>query len=265
MTRLRTSAPSISVITVTKNSQATIQQTLESVGQQSYSNCDHIVIDGASIDGTISLTEACARQGLRLQSEPDEGIADAMNKGINLANAEWLLFINADDYLSSQDSLSAAAAYLTDEFDVVGFPVQFGDPNKFLVTKNPRGANWYMHLKTGLLHQGTFIRKELFESIGYFDTNFQVTMDYEFFLRAYKQGARFSTHDAPLLTVMRDSGVSSRKDWPSLSVRLNEERKAQLKHATGFWKAIHPFYWLLYPAYRRFRIHFQGWFVTRFF
>ena len=107
-----------------------------------------------------------------------------------------------------------------------------------------------MNFKTGLLHQGVFCRRALFDEIGPFDTRFKIAMDYEFFLRAYRRGAKLKLIDLPL-AVMRDTGVSSRTDWPSLRQRFLEEKRMQRKHGKGVLvRAIYFIYWVLYMPYR---------------
>ena len=251
--------PQISVITVCKNAEETIATTLKSVFSQTLLPLEHLIIDGASTDSTLTITKQNQWFGLKIHSEPDSGIADAMNKGIKLSHGEWLLFLNADDHLTHANTLNEIVPMLDSEADVVGFPVLFGGTIYQSKLKCPRGANWYLNFKTGLLHQGSLIRRELFESIGYFDTDFRVTMDYEFFLRAYKQGARFSTHNMPPLAVMGDSGISSRNDWLSLSQRFNEERLSQRKNSTGVFRMLQKIYWMLYPKYRYLRMVLHQW------
>ena len=98
--------PLVSVITVVRNAAATITATLDSVRAQRQVDIEHVIVDGTSSDGTLDILKAHQHDQLRWISEPDQGIYDAMNKGIDLAKGEWLLFLGADDVLADPAVLS---------------------------------------------------------------------------------------------------------------------------------------------------------------
>jgi len=244
--------PLISVITACFNSSQHIAQTLESVRTQTGIECEHVLADGGSTDGTHALIEAGLRPGGRWVSEPDTGIADAMNKGIGLAQGEWLLFLQGDDYLCNPEVLALAARNFEPDLDICGFPVLFGSEGTAALMR-PRGASAWLNFKTGLNHQGTFIRRALFERIGLYDTSLRIAMDYEFFLRAYRAGACFRCHDEPVIALMRDTGVSSQLDWSNLKGRLAEEQRIHRKLQTPTLVPAYAAWWALYPRYRQLR------------
>ena len=245
-------APLISVITACLDSARHIGQTTESVAGQRGIECEHVVVDGGSTDATAEIVRAGLRPGGRWISEPDGGIADAMNKGIALSSGEWLLFLQSDDYLAGPGVLAEASSRLSADVDVCGFPVLFGNESR-MTTMHPRGANAWLNFKTGLNHQGTLIRRSLFDRIGLYDSGFRIAMDYEFFLRAYRAGARFRCYPTPVMAVMRDSGVSSQIDWPNLERRFAEERRVHRKFQTAPLSLVYDAWWTLYPRYRRLR------------
>lgn len=249
--------PLITIITACFNSSQHIAQTLESVRVQTGVDCEHVLADGGSTDGTQRLIEAGLRRGGRWISEPDTGIADAMNKCIGLAQGEWLLFLQSDDYLCSPEVLGAAAKNFEPDLDICGFPVLFGSGGDAALMR-PRGANAWLNFKTGLNHQGTFIRRSLFERIGRYDTSFRIAMDYEFFLRAYRTGASFCCHHEPVIAFMRDSGVSSQLDWSNLKRRLAEEKRIHYKLQTPALVPAYAAWWMLYPRYRQLRAALTG-------
>jgi len=109
-----------------------------------------------------------------------------------------------------------------------------------------------MYLKDKIFHQGTLCNKILFEKIGKFDTDFKIAMDYDFFLRAYNQNAKIKIIN-DVLTVMRDTGVSSQTDWLSLKKRFAEEKKVHFKNC-DLWlgKILYHLYWFCYLSYRYF-------------
>jgi glycosyltransferase involved in cell wall biosynthesis len=243
--------PTFSIVTATFNNGHLLPKCLRSVAAQQGVSVEHIVIDGGSRDDTVALLrEWDARLGAWV-SEPDSGISEAMNKGIARARGEWLLFLHADDELDSPQALAGVLPLLeASGADIVGFPIRYGAAPGRVVP--PRGANAWLRLKTGLLHQGTFIRRRVFDRVGLHDTGLKIAMDYDFFLRAWLAGVPIATRPGPIPSRMSDGGVSSRRDWPALSRRLAEEKRIHLAHARGAWqRAGYAAYWLVYPAYKR--------------
>lgn len=242
-------SPLISIITVVYNGAASIEQTILSVIGQTYRPIEFILIDGGSSDGTVEIIRRHQQAIDCWLSEPDQGIADAMNKGLKRATGDYILFIHADDYLAESTSLEKAVEFLESQ-DIVLFDIFYGHSRKRL---SPRGFNFWMNFKTGVYHQGTLCKCEIFDRIGGFDSDFKIAMDFDFFLRAYRHGLHAPAY--PLaITVMGDTGVSARKDWPNLLKRLDEERKAHIKNCSSFaMSTVYRMYWLLYMWYRRLR------------
>lgn len=241
----------VSIITAVMNRVSQLGECLHSVQAQRNVAAEHLVVDGGSTDGSKALIQQHAGQLAYWVSEPDKGIADAMNKGIRQARGEWLLFLHSDDQLLCPLSLHSCMQVLShSRADIVGFPIQYGTPPQTRVL-HPRGAGPWLNFKTGLLHQGTFIRRRLFEQLGLYDCRFQIAMDYEFFLRAKRSGAHIITDASCVTTLMRDTGVSSRLDWPSLQKRFAEERAIHALHANSLsLRAAYAIYWRLYLPYR---------------
>lgn len=247
-------SPLFSVVTVVRNRADLIQGCVDSVRRQRDVSVEHIVIDGASNDGTAEILLKQRDLFAHLCSEPDNGIADAMNKGLQHASGEWVLFLHADDELIGDHALHQVAKALeASTVDIVGFPVKFGSGQGQRVVK-PRGGTALLRLKTGFLHQATFVRRLVFTKIGGFDQHLKIVMDYEFFLRAWIRGIGMTTFTSPIPTLMRDTGISSRTDWPSLVQRFNEERSVHLKHADSLWRlGLYFLYWHAYLPYRAMR------------
>jgi glycosyltransferase involved in cell wall biosynthesis len=240
----------ISVITVSLNAHATLAMTLQSVLGQSFDGHEILVVDGGSTDGTVEIIREHASGLAWWVSEPDQGIADAMNKGIARARGEWLLFLHADDYLHASDALERAVTRLADA-DILACAIEYREPDRSRVVRS-RGFGAWMNFKTGFWHQGLLIRRSLFDRIGLYDPAFRIAMDYEWLLRAYRAGAHLQTAPELVLSTMRHGGISSRKDWPTLAHRLAEERAIHARHAAGPWmKLLYAAYWSVYPAYKR--------------
>jgi len=240
----------ISIITITLNSDHYLEQTITSVVNQTYSNIEYIIIDGGSTDSTLDIIKNYELNIDRWISEPDEGIADAMNKGLALATGDYILFLHSDDYLLNKMVLKQAAIYLTDACDIVAFSIMLEENGKRCLVK-PRGITWWINFKTGIYHQSVFCSQKLFREIGMFDTNFRIVMDYDFFLRAFRTHAYAKNIDIPL-TLMRLVGISSQHDWPNLKKRFLEERNVHKKNCSKQWmKILYAIYWSFYLPYRK--------------
>jgi len=253
--------PLVSVITVVLNGESFLEECIRSVRIQAGVTCEHILIDGGSTDGTLGIARRHADHFSYWSSEPDRGISDAMNKGIARARGEWLLFLQADDYLLAQDSLADCAKLLKRSVaGVVAFPVRFGmDRSRTL--KPHLGGPW-INLKLGISHQGCFFRREVFDRLGGYDVQLRICMDYDFCLRAWRAGTRFENAAGPPATFMRATGISSRRDWKSLQRRLTEEHAVHLRHARGgLSRFSYDVYWPVYMAYRWSRFQLSSTFL----
>ncbi|MCF8069592.1 MAG: glycosyltransferase [Desulfobacterales bacterium] len=241
-------APKISIITISLNSERYIEQTITSVTTQSYKNIEYIIVDGGSTDGTLNIITKHESKIDRWITESDDGIADAMNKGICLATGDYIIFLHSDDYFTDIHSLSNAVLFLSKEWDIFLFNI-FLSKNGKKKLYQPRGFNWWMNFKTGIFHQSAICSKELFLKIGVFDTSYHIAMDYDFFLRAYRAKMKTKKITHPL-SVMRLCGVSSKIDRPSLKERLGEERRIHFNCTASAMRFLYQLYWLLYPIYK---------------
>jgi glycosyltransferase involved in cell wall biosynthesis len=245
------SRPTISIITACLNADDHLRTCISSVQEQSFQSLEHIVIDGGSADSTTSILKGVDSSKLKWISEPDSGIAEAMNKGIRMANGEWILFLHADDQLISADSLKVAAERLPDSPGILSFRVELKSENGTSTLIDNPGWCFKTNFRTSLGHQGALIHRDLFNKIGTYDESFKIAMDYDWFMRAFHQGIPIHCH-VETLSIMRDTGISSRTDWDSLAYRFSEEKRAHTKNTHGiFWKKIYQAYWALYPTYRK--------------
>jgi glycosyltransferase involved in cell wall biosynthesis len=243
----------ISIITVAHNSERHLSDTINSVASQSFTDREYIVVDGASTDGTVDIVHRERRHIDTFVSEPDEGIADAMNKGLGLANGDWVLFLHSDDYLLDSDSLARVVPHLIDEHPIVAFRLFYEAEDGVRVLPRSPSLNWRINFKMSLDHQAVFCRASTLRELGGFDPTLKIAMDYDLFLRAYRRGIRAESHDLPI-AVMRKTGVSSRLDRAGLLDRFREEKRVHLHNADNLvWKAIYRAYWFAYPLYRGFR------------
>lgn len=216
----------ITVITVSFNSVATLARTLQSVAAQSYSQVEHIVIDGGSTDGTAALVQERGAHLSRFISEPDDGIYDAMNKGIALASGDVIGFLNADDHYAHDDALAhVAGLFAQAPLDAVLGDVAFfrpGTPDRMVRRYrsdrfNPSAIDWgWMPA-----HPSLFVRRTVFEHVGVFKTDYRIAGDYEWVARAFTRSPLRYQHVPEVLVHMQTGGVSTR-GWRN-TVLLNQE------------------------------------------
>lgn len=204
----------VSIITVCFNSEKTIEDTVRSVLGQSYPYIEFIIIDGGSSDSTLDVL-AEYQDNIAVQlSEPDNGIYDAMNKGIALASGDVVGILNSDDMFASQDSVSQIVSLFKDSsVDGVYGDLIYVDPHE--TSKMTRfyssGVFSKGRIRYGIMlpHPTFYVRKRVFDSLGEYKTNYRVAADFEFITRFFVRG--FKAQRLPkVLVKMREGGISSR-------------------------------------------------------
>lgn len=182
--------PLITVVTVVYNGEATLEQTIKSVVNQTYDNVEYIIVDGGSKDRTLDIIKKYEDIIDYWQSEPDKGIYDAMNKGIELANGVWINFMNAGDCFVNAEVLSSVFRN-NNNFD---FDVLYGDAcdenGESLISYKKINTYFFLRLKM-INHQSMFIKRKILLEHNY-DLNYKIIADREQFIWAYKEGKRIS-------------------------------------------------------------------------
>jgi glycosyltransferase involved in cell wall biosynthesis len=202
----------ISVVTACYNSAPTLEDAINSVVSQHYSDIEHIVIDGASSDATRSILAARPQQQLRWYSEPDEGIYDALNKGIARAQGDVVGFLHADDVLSMVAQCFTDSSVMACYGDLMY--VSQHDTSR-VIRYWRSGAYHPKLLKSGWMppHPTLYVRREVYEKIGGFNTTYRIAADYDCILRLFryieKQGGRVEYLPSVLVN-MRTGGASNR-------------------------------------------------------
>lgn len=204
----------ISVITVCYNSATTIADTLRSVAEQTHPEIEHIVVDGASHDGTLAVIEQCSSRLARLVSEPDHGIYDAMNKGIQLASGEVVAFLNADDlYAHSSVLEKVAAALAAGQLDAVMGDAEFFRPEfpERTVRRYQSGHFHPSRISWGWMpaHPTLFLKRSIYDHFGGFRTNYRIAGDFEFIARVFHAGNIRYEYLPEVLVRMRTGGIST--------------------------------------------------------
>lgn len=183
-------APTVSVIVPTYNSEAHVGALLESLAAQTWQRFELIVSDGASSDATLRIVERYAPRlpRLRIDSRPDQGVYDAINRGLCIAEGEWVIVLGSDDRLHAEDTLAQATPLLAaSQADLVYGDVRMNAPNRDGVPPGGRyaGALSLDQLLTrNICQQSIFYRRAVFAAIGTFDTRYRLWADWDFNLRA---------------------------------------------------------------------------------
>jgi glycosyltransferase involved in cell wall biosynthesis len=241
------SRPLISIITVCLNSSAYIEQAVQSVISQTFTDKEYIIIDGGSTDGTVEIIKKYASQLAYWHSKPDRGLAHAFNLGFEQSQGDWIVYLNADDFFLEPDVLEKIAPHLLihEQDDAVMGQLlwmtreDFPKPRPlFCAYGNPwewRNFRRYCSMP----HQSTFTQRSFFKRVGPFDESFKIAVDYEFFLRAGKD-LRCTYIPLPI-SGFRVGGTSSQ----SFLKTLEESQRAQLKNkALSGWASWCNLYYL---------------------
>ena len=204
----------ISIITATFNSAATVGDTLRSVNEQTHPDIAHIVIDGGSTDDTLELVRSEGRRVATVVSEPDEGIYDAMNKGLKLARGDVIGLLNSDDFLASPDVLATVAEAFSDpDVDAV-----YGD---LCYVRQHQPSEIVRYWRSGPFraraftrgwsppHPTLYIRRSFYEAHGGFDTSYSIAADVDLMIRFFEVLGLRSVYVPKVFVRMRLGGASN--------------------------------------------------------
>ncbi len=205
----------VSIITATYNRESTVVRAISSIKNQTYQNIQVIVIDGASKDNTISLIKPMLSDEDVIQSEPDGGIYDALNKGLAIADGEIVAFLHSDDLYSDNYVISnVVKIFLDQSIDIVYGDVSFFSNNEPAVIKRKykSGALSKRRLAWGKMpaHPAIFIRRRVYDKVGFFKTNFKIAADYEFLCRVINYKNLKSIYLHSVLVQMQLGGISTK-------------------------------------------------------
>ncbi|MEI7595021.1 MAG: glycosyltransferase family 2 protein [Bacteroidota bacterium] len=205
----------ISIITVCYNSEKYIKSAIESVINQTYKNIEYIIIDGYSKDKTLAIIESYGERITKFVSEPDNGIYDAMNKGLKMATGDYLAVLNSDDFYvnnniiqeivdtlskNKTDSLFADLIYV--DPDNTDKQVRYWKSNTF--TKGSFRKGWHP------AHPTFFVKKEIYNCYGYFSLNYKLAADFELMLRFLEKQAISSCYLPMAIIKMRLGGATNK-------------------------------------------------------
>ena len=180
------------VITPTYNAGETIESCIESVHAQKGVSIEHIIIDGHSQDNTLPIVRSCRERldHLKVISEKDQGVYDAMNKGLKSKNSTWVYFLGADDRLATDDIFSKVLAYAKrDDFDIIhGDVLVHGNTTWAENGRRYDGAFDAERIKyQSMCHQSVFYHRSLIDKPGYFDLKYKICADWDYNLRCWHE------------------------------------------------------------------------------
>lgn len=181
----------ISIITANLNNARGLQNTIESIKDINYSTFEHIIIDGGSTDSSLDVIKNHSQNISYYISEPDNGIYDALNKGLKIAKGDWISFMNSGDMFCSKNILPEIfCKEIEDDLFILYGNTLVTETDKRIIP--PSKINkCYFYFNT-ICHQSVFFRRKLFDQIGLYSLAYKVLSDKEFFLRAYMHNYKFS-------------------------------------------------------------------------
>jgi len=230
----------ISIITVTYNSSRTLTRAIRSVCRQDYKDIEHIIVDGESADSTLNIIKEYAGQypQIKYVSEPDNGIYDAINKGIQMATGDIIGLLNSDDELQNNHIISHIVKHIKEE----KADILYGDLvycKYDLIAHNPPRIVRYWksnpydekELKFGWMppHPSMYCKKEVFEQVGLYRTDFRISADYEFILRAFSKPELKKTYLEEVIVRMETGGISNH-NMRTLCIKTKEDFRAMKIH-----------------------------------
>lgn len=232
----------ITVITVCYNSVKTIDKTITSVLAQDYDDLEYIIIDGGSVDGTLDIIEKYKEKISLCISEPDHGIYDAMNKGLERAKGEVFAFLNSDDYYADNVLKNVNKYFETSNADLVSGNIYLcvnGINKKVFFDRNNREK---MFFEVVYPHPALFAKKQLYMKYGGFDTSYRIAADTDWVMKVCFNGANMLCVE-DYFTYFSGNGVSFTKKYAALTEQYHIALKyAHLKEYAHMKKAVIDFY-----------------------
>lgn len=239
--------PKVSIITVSFNSGKTIKETIESVINQAYPNIEYIIVDGNSTDNTKEIIANYKSQISKYISEKDSGIYDAMNKGLAMCTGDIIGILNSDDiYLNSNVISDVVELFINTKANIVSTSISiFKDKPENIIRKYSATIwrKWMFRIAWQPPHPGFFVKKEVYQQVGNFDTKFRIAADFDFMLRCILIH-KINVIKSSLVSVNMRAGGESQKSIKNI-IKTNKEDHLSLKK-NGFF-SLEILMYLKYP------------------
>jgi glycosyltransferase involved in cell wall biosynthesis len=241
----------LSIITINLNNLNGLKRTIDSVIEQTNKNFEFIIIDGNSTDGSVELIKENEKEFSYFVSENDLGIYNAMNKGIINSKGEYLLFLNSGDWLNNNNVVENLLPLLKN-FDVISGDIDIFDKNKWHSIQSVNLISVSQLKRLSLYHQATFISKKLFDKYGYYNEDFKLSGDYEFFIRVFlKHNASYQHIHLKIANFIAD-GISNNEKYKQINMQetknawaLNFSERVLTNFEQNYNFINSPLYWLL--------------------
>ena len=228
----------VTIITVASNSEKTISRAIDSVLNQTYGDIEYIIVDGASRDRTVEIAEKYQKlfdktpgRSLRILSEPDEGMYDALNKGAKLATGELVGQINSDDWYEKDAVQTMVNLYETEHYDVAWGSIRIKKASGDMIKHAHIGRLW---TTTGWCHPGMFSRREILLKYPYaLETMYD---DFDYITTVYRAGKKITTTDRIIANFVF-GGMSTQKSWKEAMRRVKITYGIYRKHGMSrlYW------------------------------
>jgi glycosyltransferase involved in cell wall biosynthesis len=210
--------PFLSVITINYNNKVGLEKTIQSVLSQTFKDFEYIVIDGGSTDGSKQYIESLNEFIYFWVSESDNGIYNAMNKGIKASQGQYLLFLNSGDVLNGSNSLEDFIRHQDFQGDIVYGDYKFEEGEKIF----PDHLTPLFFIRTSLPHQSTLFKREVFDKMGMYDEQYKIVSDRTFYIKCFLSNKFVFKHINYPMTVFDLSGVSNDLSHKEKQVLENE-------------------------------------------
>ena len=227
----------ISIITVCFNAEDTISDTIQSVLSQDYEDVEYIIVDGKSTDRTLEIIQSKQKK-IQLISEKDQGIYDAMNKGINIASGDVIGILNADDVYKNKQVLSEVMNAFKNNVSIVYGDIEYVNNDlSRVVRKWKAGIFQPGKFKWGWMppHPGFFMKKSCYQRYGFFNLNLSTSADYELMLRMFEVHKLNYFYIPKIITSMRIGGVSNSSLKNRFAANKNDRKAWDIHPVNPFW------------------------------
>lgn len=239
------------IITICFNSEKTIERTIKSVLAQTCKDYEYIIVDGASKDNTLDIVkryEPLFEGHMKWKSEPDNGIYDAMNKGIQRATGDIIGIVNSDDWLEPDALNIVANTFVQNKSNTnalycggINYHRTDGTIKRWDANIKSFKRQIHLYIMSGIRHPATFVPRRVYERIGLFNDQMKLSADTDFVLRSYYGGVRF-VEIPEVLSNMSEGGLST--EGSEKAKRLSTEDRKLMLH--NFNKRGLEYYWLFY-------------------
>ncbi len=227
--------PKLSIITVNYNDLNGLKKTVQSVHTQTFQEFEHIIIDGASTDASVEYLKKHKDSFSYWVSEPDKGVYNAMNKGIEQATGEYLLFLNAGDHFINEQSLQRALIHLSDK-DIIYFNLHVVEGSRDFIKTYPSCLSFSYFVEDTLHHPATFIKKTAFAKAGTYREDFKILSDWKFFIDAICKYQLTYKKVSEVITTFYIGGMSSNPK--NYDLKISERREVLSNEYTAFYQDV---------------------------